>query len=88
MSAAVLALMQALKTKTEYDDDDEDTCQNVDEWGFNSNNNNFGFTCSKCGALVYPDEMGYSPLIVNEEVEPLHYCPYCGAKIVEVESNE
>lgn len=58
----------------------EKTCRNVSEW---NNPDLFDFKCSECGAEVCSDEMGKSPLVVDECEEHPRYCPNCGAKVVD-----
>lgn len=55
------------------------TCRNVSEW---NSPELFDFKCSECGAEVCSDEMGKSPLVVDEDEEDLRYCPSCGARVV------
>ena len=61
----------------------ERMCKSVSPYGFNDRSNAFNFKCSECGAFVDSDDMGYSPLVVDEECEPLRFCPNCGAKVVD-----
>ena len=59
----------------------ERMCKSVSPYGFNDRSDVFSFKCSKCGAFVDSDDMGYSPLVVDKECEPLRFCPSCGARI-------
>ena len=61
----------------------ERMCKSVSPYGFNDRSNAFNFKCSECGAFVDSDDMGYSPLVVDDECEPLRFCPNCGAKVVD-----
>ena len=62
----------------------ERTCHNVSEYGKNTTYEytTFDFKCSECGAEVNADEMGLSPIMIDEENITLSYCPHCGAKVV------
>lgn len=65
----------------------ERTCRNISKYGQNIAESGeswkelFDFKCSECGADVCADDMGSSPLEVDEEHAPLRYCPNCGARI-------
>lgn len=61
----------------------ERTCRNVSTVGHNSSGWLFDFKCSECGAELCAEEMGNSPLWIDEEAEPISYCPSCGAKVVD-----
>lgn len=60
----------------------ERTCRNVSTVGHNSSGRLFDFKCSECGAELCAEEMGNSPLWIDEEAEPISYCPSCGARVV------
>lgn len=61
----------------------ERTCRNVSPVGHNSSGWLFDFKCSECGAELCAEEMGNSPLWIDDEAEPISYCPNCGAKVVD-----
>lgn len=69
----------------------ERTCRNISKYGQNIPESGeswkelFDFKCSECGAEVSADNMGSSPLEVDEEHAPLRYCPNCGARITKEE---
>lgn len=65
------------------DPEPELTCRNVSTVGHNSSGWLFDFKCSECGAELCAEEMGNSPLWIDEEAEPISYCPSCGAKVVD-----
>ena len=70
---------------------DRPTCKNVSDFGSHmvtvrnfSKNEYFDFVCDRCGTYLKSDEMEFSPLRdENCKRRALHFCPYCGAEVVE-----
>ena len=77
--AAVLGTSEAC---AQFECRAERMCKSVSPYGLNDRSDAFSFKCSECGAFVDSDDMGYSPLVVDEECEPLRFCPNCGARVV------
>ena len=73
------AYAETLEKLADLIDPQERTCENVSE-------NDFEFACSNCHAYTdspnsYRAEIGYKSGLHNN----LNYCPYCGARITEVD---
>lgn len=70
---------------------DRPSCKNVSDFGSHmvtvrnfSKNEYFDFVCDRCGTYLKSDEMEFSPLRdENCELRALHFCPYCGAEVVD-----